>query len=132
MTLSHADLAERTPPYDRRAALGRSGEDEAERLLASRGFRILRRRFRTRAGEIDLVAEEGGTLVFIEVKTRSSLACGRPAEAVGRHKQARLRRAAQIYLLETGAHDRPCRFDVVEVLEEASGHLRVGLIRDAF
>ena len=114
------------------AGLGALGETEGARHLESLGFRILERRFRTRTGEIDLVAEEGGTLVFVEVKSRSALGFGRPAEAVDARKQARLRRTAEIYLIEHGARDRPCRFDVLEVLRSSGGRLRYALIRDAF
>ena len=129
-------LSEGTPPYHPRPGghirLGRRGEDAAEHHLAARGYRILERRYRTRAGEIDLIAEDGATLVFIEVKTRSSLACGRPSEAVGSRKRARIAAAASLYLALRGGPDRPCRFDVVEVLESAGGAARVRLIRDAF
>ena len=131
-----ADLAEGTPPYDRRAGrhirLGRRGEETAERHLVSRGFRILERRYRTRAGEIDFVAEDGATLVFIEVKARSSLAFGRPSEAVGSRKRARIAAAASLYLAVRGGPERPCRFDVVEILEPAGGTVQVRHIRDAF
>jgi putative endonuclease len=75
---------------------------------------------------------EGGTLVFVEVKSRGSLACGRPAEAVDGRKRARLVRAAAWYLAGRPEPDHPCRFDVVEVLEESPGRLRLHLIRDAF
>jgi len=114
------------------AGLGARGETEGARHLESLGFRILERRFRTRAGEIDLVAEDGDTLVFVEVKSRSALGFGSPAEAVDARKQARLRRTAEIYLMEHGARDRHCRFDVLEVLRSSGGRLRYALIRDAF
>lgn len=116
----------------RHVELGRRGEAIAARYLAGRGFRILQHRFRTRGGEIDLVAEEGETLAFIEVKTRSSAACGSPAEAVDRRKQARLVRAATVYLARTGRHDDACRFDVVEVWDDPDGGCRIDHIRDAF
>ena len=132
----HTGLAEGTPPYMPRPGghirLGRRGEEFAERHLASQGYRILERRYRTRAGEIDFIAEDGATLVFVEVKTRSSLAFGRPSEAVGSRKRARIAAAASLYLALRGGHERPCRFDVVEVLESAGGSFRVRLIRDAF
>lgn len=124
--------AEPAPPCGGPPDLGRRGEEEAARYLASLGFRILERRFRTAAGEIDIVAREAGTLVFVEVKARSSISYGRPAEAVGRRKRARLLRAASLYLLGHGGQDQLCRFDVVEVLKTAAGGLRARLIRDAF
>lgn len=111
---------------------GRRGEELAARYLAEHGFRILQHRFRTRSGEIDLVAEEGEILAFIEVKTRSSAACGRPAEAVDRRKQSRLTRAAEVYLARTGQYEAVCRFDVVEVWDEPGGECRIDHIRDAF
>ena len=125
-------IREHPPAYGRPIDLGRQGEAFAIRHLAGRGFRILRHGYRTRFGEIDLVAEEGGTLVFVEVKTRSSGNCGRPSEAVGLRKRARLIRAAQCYLLDEGVEDRPCRFDVIEVFRDAGGRLHAELIRDAF
>jgi len=117
---------------DQQVELGRRGEELAARYLTGIGFRILQRRFRTRSGEIDLVAEEGDTLAFIEVKTRSSAVCGAPAEAVDRRKQARLTRAAEVYLARTGQYEAACRFDVVEVWDEPGGNSRIEHIRDAF
>jgi putative endonuclease len=129
-------LAEEMPPYTPRAGghirLGRRGEEAAGRYLASVGYRILERRYRTRAGEIDFIAEDGDTLVFVEVKTRSSLSFGRPAEAVDARKRARLAAAASLYLARRGSPDRSCRFDVVEVLESGGAPRRILLIRDAF
>ena len=131
-----ACLAEERPPYAprslRRLRLGRRGEEAAERYLMSLGYRILERRYRTRTAEVDLIAEDGDTLVFIEVKTRSSLAFGRPAEAVDGRKRARISGAANVYLARRGAGERACRFDVVEVLEAEGAPPRVRLIRDAF
>ncbi len=116
----------------RRHRLGRAGEDAAARFLSSLGYRILARRYRVRAGEIDLVAEEGGTLVFVEVKTRSSLRWGSPGEAVDLRKRRRMARAAALYLSRVGAAERPCRFDIVEILGSGRGRCRPSLIRNAF
>ena len=128
--------AEGTPPYvhrpGRHLRVGRRGEEAAGRHLASLGYRILERSYRTRAGEIDLIAEDGATLVFVEVKTRSSLAFGRPAEAVGPGKRARIAASASLYLAIRGGPERPCRFDVVEVLEDPGGAVRIRHIHDAF
>ncbi|OLD67361.1 MAG: YraN family protein [Acidobacteria bacterium 13_1_40CM_2_68_10] len=112
--------------------LGRRGEEAAERYLVSLGYRILERRYRTRTAEIDFIAEEGDTLVFVEVKTRSSLAFGQPAEAVDGRKRSRIAGVASLYLARRGAADRACRFDVVEVLESGGASPRIRLIRDAF
>ena len=98
---------------DPRQWLGRHGEALAERALRRAGLRILERRFRCRGGEIDLIAEDGRTLVFAEVKTRSGVAFGLPAEAVTAAKQRRIVRAARLYLSRRGLWERPCRFDVI-------------------
>ncbi len=112
--------------------LGDRAEEAGAAFLESLGFRILERRFRIRAGEIDLVAEEGGTLVFVEVKSRMSETYGSPAEAVDARKQARLVKAAAFYLMRDHDADRACRFDVLEVVGSPGGQLRCRLIRDAF
>ena len=113
-------------------SLGERAEEAGAAFLTSLGFRILERRFRTRSGEIDLIALEGPTLVFVEVKCRTSGTYGGPAEAVDDRKQARLVRAAAIYLARGGDADRACRFDVLEVSGSGGGALRCRLIRDAF
>ena len=116
----------------RSTRLGRDGEAIAAGHLERQGLRILERGFRTRTGEIDLVAEDGGVLVFVEVKTRSGLGCGRPADAVDSRKRSRILRAAQLWLARHGSSEAPCRFDVVEVLSEDGSPARVHHIPDAF
>ena len=116
---------------DGRSALGRRGEAEARRYLESLGYRILAERFRTRIGEIDLVAEDHGSIVFVEVKTRRSRGCGAPEESVSPVKQRRLALLASTFLAAKGLAGRDCRFDVVAV-EEDSGRLDVRHLRDAF
>lgn len=78
------------------------------------------------------MARDGDTLVFVEVKARSSMACGRPAEAVDGRKRGRIARAASLYLARRGGGEAPCRFDVVEVLIEPGFLPRVRVIRNAF
>lgn len=114
------------------SALGREGEEAALQHLAGLGYRILRRnvRFR-RMGEIDAVAEEGGCLVFVEVKTRTGDGFGTAAEAITRRKQQQLVRLAQVFLAGLGG-DRPCRFDVVAVERASDGGWVCSVIRDAF
>lgn len=99
----------------RRQALGKSGEDLAVTELERRGYAILARRYRTACGEIDIVAEDAETLVFVEVKARATAEFGTAAEAVTRRKQLRLVRMARDYLARTGVAERPCRFDVVAI-----------------
>ena len=116
---------------DRRQALGRRGEDLAAAQLVRDGYRVVDRNYRCPLGEIDLVARDGESVVFVEVKTRSSRAFGTSAEAVSRSKQARLLRLADCYLRERGLGNPPCRFDVVAV-DAAWEPPLVEVIRDAF
>jgi putative endonuclease len=115
-----------------RQRLARAGELEAGVELERRGYRILARNYRCRGGEADLVAEEGETLVFVEVKTRSQLRYGLPREAVGWSKQQRLGRAAEQYCAVNEVDERPIRFDVVEVVILRDEVATVEVIRDAF
>lgn len=117
---------------DPRQALGRRAEALAAELLEASGYRVLARRFRTRAGEIDLVVDTDQLLVFVEVKARSGPGFGRPAEAVDRGKRARMTAAALAFLQRAGAAERTCRFDVVEVRAEPDGRLVAEHIVDAF
>lgn len=104
-----------------RKLLGDRGEREAARFLKERGYRILARQSRSRIGEIDLIALEGETIVFVEVKTRSSHAAGHPVEAVTFAKQKQLTRAALAWLKRRSLLDRRCRFDVVAVTWKPGG-----------
>lgn len=99
---------------NRRQLLGRTGEELAAQALEAAGFKIVARNFRTRLGELDLVARDGRVLVFVEVKARSGRAYGSGAEAVDWHKQQRLRRLACAFLGEE-LNDTAIRFDVVDV-----------------
>jgi putative endonuclease len=101
----------------RPAASGTAGEVAAARYLTERGYHVLERNFRCRGGEIDLIALDGGTLVFVEVKLRRSLARGSPLEAVTAVKQARVRKAAQQYLGFCGRVFGRIRFDVICIMK---------------
>ena len=100
---------------DGRQSLGKIGEELACAELVRRGYAILERRYRSRYGEIDIIARAGGTLVFIEVKARSGHAFGGGGAAVTRQKQQRIARMADEFLLRRRIVDQPCRFDVVTV-----------------
>ena len=115
----------------RRMRTGKQGEDLAAAHLAENGYRILERNYRSVFGEIDIVAEEGDTLVFVEVKSRRSEAYGDPQLAVGPKKQRKISRVAMSYLSEKGWNRRPARFDIVAVKLRPSGNL-IELIRNAF
>jgi putative endonuclease len=96
-------------------ALGAHGEDLAVRYLQGKGLRVLERNWRCRFGEIDVVARDGETVAFIEVKTRRGLGYGYPIEAVTTQKQRRIRQLAALWREHTGTRGR-ARFDVVSVL----------------
>ncbi len=95
--------------------LGYLGERAAEKYLKRKGYKIVARGLLLRGGELDLVAVDGRTIVFVEVKTRRSIEHGRPAEAVGPRKQGYLTRAALFYLKRHGLLEYPARFDVVAI-----------------
>src|SRR3990172_9228722 len=95
--------------------LGEQGERVAEKYLKRRGYRIVSRRGRSRFGELDLVAVDGRTVVFVEVKTRRSADKVHPDEAVDRRKQQRLTQAALAYLKAHGLLECEARFDVVAI-----------------
>jgi putative endonuclease len=100
---------------DERQTLGKTGEDLACKELERRGYAILARRYRTRFGEIDIVARFDEEIVFVEVKARAGDEFGGSAAAVTLWKQRRIAQMAVDYLLRHKLHDRPCRFDVVTV-----------------
>jgi putative endonuclease len=101
--------------------VGRVGEDLAARRYRRMGFRVLERNWRCPEGEIDLIAVRRGVIVFCEVKTRRSLRCGHPAEAVDFRRQVRLRRAAARWLAQHGRRAAGVRFDVVAVTAGGDG-----------
>jgi putative endonuclease len=106
---------------------GREAERQAAELLEDRGLRILERNWRCRFGEIDLVARDGSTLVFVEVRARTSRSFGGAAESIGFAKRRKLIATANLYLAARRL-DAACRFDAV--LIEADGRMR--WVRDAF
>jgi putative endonuclease len=118
-------------PCRRSIPLGRRGEEIAARHLRRRGYRILERNFCAAGAEIDLIATDHETYVFVEVKARSSVIFGVPAEAVDARKAERIRRAATLYLRRNHAEERPVRFDIVAIVG-AGRASRVELLKDAF
>ena len=112
---------------------GDYGERLAAEFLDEKGYEILARNYRVRQGEIDLIAREGETVVFVEVKARSGVRFGRPCEAVDERKQQRLRAAAERWLYEQ-KETAFCRFDVIEVFlpREPQERPRVHQIINAF
>ena len=114
-----------------RAIRGRAGEQAAAEFLSSRGYRVLARNVRRGRWEIDLIATNDRTLVFVEVRTRRVMAYGSPAESVGSAKQRRLANAAEIWLRDTPDQWATIRFDVVAVTGPM-GNLRCTHFPDAF
>jgi putative endonuclease len=104
-------LAKRFPPK----SLGQRGEDTAAKFLKRRGYKILARGHDSRLGELDIIAVDGRTLVFVEVKTRRNTEAGHPSEAVDDHKQKRLTQSALAYLKGHHLLGYAARFDVVAV-----------------
>ena len=93
--------------------LGADYEESAAGYLLSRGYEILEQNYRSRYGEIDIIARDGACLVFTEVKYRSSGDVENALEAVGPSKQRQIRNMAKMYLARNGLYDTPCRFDVI-------------------
>ena len=122
-----ASSSRSTPPADARAVAGRAAEDLAARFLDGQGLHVVARNFRTKRGEIDLVARDGATLVFVEVRFRRSASHGGAAESITAAKQARMVAAAQLYLMRQRG-DPPCRFDAI--LLDALDPARVDWRRD--
>ena len=112
-------------------ARGVAGEEAAEEFLRLSGYHIVARNVRTKVGELDLVALDGETLCFIEIKSRTSSAYGRAIEAVGREKQRRLAKAALLFLAKNRS-PRACRFDVLGLDRGADGAWSFTLIKNAF
>ena len=104
-----------------RRTLGAEGEARAAALLERRGYRILARNARAGGVEIDLIARRGGTVTFVEVKTRRGDLCGTPEAAVDAHKQARLIRGATAWLRNHRGRVRRIRFDVITCRPDADG-----------
>ena len=110
------------------------GEALAAEYLEARGCRIVEKEWRCRFGEIDLIAEKDGTLLFVEVKLRTNLRYGMPRESVTAKKQEKLRSAALLYLSMHGL-DAPARFDVAEVytdVRHSARSTRIEYIENAF
>jgi len=114
-----------------RQAFGAFGERVAERWLRRAGWRILERRFRSGHRDLDLVAERGGVVAFVEVKARRAGRYGDPVEAVGWRKRRELVRSAEVWISRRGCAGYAYRFDVIAVLK-AGDRVLVRHVEDAF
>ena len=116
---------------NRQQLFGDSGEAAAARHLKRIGYRIVKRNFHGRRGEVDIIARDGDTLVFVEVKARRSGRFGSPKDALTPRKQRQLSMAALEYLKSTGLTDARARFDVVAITDGPGGH-RIEVVKNAF
>ncbi|NIM04440.1 MAG: YraN family protein [Armatimonadetes bacterium] len=113
--------------------LAKIGEEAAARLLRARGYRVLERNYRSRGGEIDIIARQGSELVFAEVKSRSREDFGTPAQGVGKGKRRKLVNLAQGYIANRLRREVAWRFDIVEVWLTPDGKVRrTNIIPGAF
>jgi putative endonuclease len=101
--------------------LGALGEEAAAELLRKAGYRIVARNHRCSRGEVDVIAEKGDLLVFVEVRTRATAAFGGPEETVGTRKQRRVIAAARDYLAQRRGPPKAARFDVIAVVDGSAG-----------
>ncbi len=113
-------------------ARGKEAEQHACRYLKQQGLRIVAQNYRCRLGEIDIVARDQRYLVFVEVRYRQSSRFGSAAESVTPRKQQRLMAAARSYLGRKVRHEVPCRFDVIEALNEPGGEWQFNWLKNAF
>jgi putative endonuclease len=112
--------------------LGKLGEKIAQKYLLGKKYRIVEKGYRLLRGEIDLVAYDGETLVFIEVKTRGPGALGSPEESVDFRKQKQLRKIAEGYLALNEIEEKECRFDVISLFFDNNGDYTLSHYKDAF
>ncbi|MGA3245765.1 MAG: YraN family protein [Bacteroidota bacterium] len=109
---------------------GRFGENLAAHFLEGKGYRIIERNYRYDRGEIDIVAQDGNDLVFVEVKLRETEAFGSPEEAITPFKEEQLKKVAEGYLFEHNLEDQSCRFDVVAITL-ADGKPKIRILQNA-
>lgn len=114
-----------------RQLLGQKGEEIAAKYLKKKGYRIVSRNYRTKSGEIDIIAMDGSVVVFIEVKTRTGNLYGSPAAAVTLNKQRQIGKTALCYLTSRKRLDVPARFDVISVCFNNNSY-QIDLIPNAF
>jgi putative endonuclease len=123
-----ASWLRRAPPRD---ALGQRGENVAARYLRNQGYRIIERNFRCEVGEVDIIARDGKTLVFVEVKTRSH-DDPTPEDQINQPKRHQLTKAANFYLSRYGTPQPPARFDVVAIVWPSGREAQIRHTTDAF
>ena len=117
-------------------SIGNIGEEAAVQALKKRGYKIIARNYRTKMGEIDIVAKDGEYTVFVEVRLRKSNAFGSPADTIDRRKQQKIIKAAQMYAVKNDIYDTPMRFDAVLINADTDGkklvNTEIEIIKNAF
>ncbi len=115
----------------KRIATGKKGEEAAVSFLKIQGYKIIEKNFRTRHGEIDIIADDG-CISFVEVRSVNSGRFGLPEHSINRRKQNQIAKAALMYIKTKGLENKDCRFDVVSVEDADSNSPKVRLIKNAF
>ena len=117
-------------------SIGALGEEAAALALRKKGYKILERNYRSKMGEIDIIAKDGEYTCFVEVRLRKNNSFGSPADSINEGKQQRIIRTAQLYAMEKGIFDTPMRFDVVLInavaKENSLKNVHLEIIKDAF
>jgi len=111
---------------------GNQYEDDAARYLVEAGWKIEERNYTFQKGEIDIIARDGDTLVFVEVRMKGSDEYGLPEESFTPHKIKKVKSTAEGYLFFNNIEDIACRFDVISIIPAEGGKLHINHIRDAF
>lgn len=113
--------------------LGKLGECFADKYISQNGFLTLEKNYRTKLGEIDIIAKDGDYTVFIEVKTRKSIKFGYPREAVNYYKQMKIKNIANLYLAKNNKFNSHIRFDVIEIMLDKVNEVKsIILLKNAF
>ena len=112
--------------------IGRQGEDLAVDFLKKNGYQILEKNFRTKLGEIDIIAQDRDTISFVEVKSRTDATLGSPLEAITPFKIKKLSQVALLFLKQRNLFDSKARFDVVTIEKDAQGNQNIGFYQDVF
>lgn len=111
---------------------GRRGEEEAVSYLRKNGYKIIERNYKTKLGEIDIIADYKGCVCFVEVRAKNSLSFGLPEETIIKRKQLQISKAALLYIKKYKLQDKSCRFDVVSIQNIDSAEPEISLIKNAF
>ncbi len=116
----------------RTLGIGKKGESLAHSFLKRQGYRIIEKNFKTRLGELDIIADDNGCISFIEVRSRSDAKFGLAGESIDRRKQNRISKTALAYIKARQLEDKECRFDIVCIDGIDSAFPKISLIKNAF